>query len=642
MRASVTRVGLALALLTPALACSQAGRSVVLVRVSTAVSIDEARVVVARNQLRWSEDGPVAGGAANLGVYVPKDISGQVEVAACGLSGGVVVASAEMNLMVMPGTSVGPIPMTLVAGVVSDLCASTDGGGGGSGGSGGGGSGGGGSGGGGSGGTPDGGAGASGSGGADAAAGSGGTGGGAAGASGTGGAGGKGGAGAGGSGGTAGGAGAGGAGGTAHVPSWGVAKVVSNNPALADLEARVAVSSKGKAVAVFKHGTQLWANTHDPATNAWGTTPSVIDGRAEEAREPRIAVDKNDTYLAVWEQDPNESLKGIWWSTSTDGIQWTAPAAITTTPAFSAALSVNADGVAVVAWTESAGDNWQVGASFRPGPTAAWSTPVTNPAGFGENDDRDAAVAVSGNGEAFVVWHQDDMGAADEDSIFEMHHTATGWSAPKLFETFDTGPCYAPSVAANSAGTVVATWLEIGDTTETLRARRWAFGGSDFGPPQEFISSVFIDSYQAPALVLDESGKATAAMAFEIQQKWQVFAARSDVTGTLLPDFLSHETDDAATHDDPNDASAGATLPALGVDPLGNVTLVWRKRVGKRFDAWARRFPAGGSGWGTPALLETRDTGSVQEPEIGVGSDGTAVAVWDYTVETDVWAAVFR
>ena len=401
------------------------------------------------------------------------------------------------------------------------------------------------------------------------------------------------------------------------------------------------MGSKGKAVAVFLRGGQVWANVYDPATNTWGNG-SMIDGRPHDAQSPRIAVDKNNSYLAVWSQDPNQSLKGIWWSTSADGVQWTTPASITTTSAFSAALSMNADGVAVVAWTETTPDTFQIGASFRPGPGMAWTTPVTFKGAFGENGEREAAVAVSGKGEAFVVWDQDDMGAADQSSIFEMHHTAAGWSLPTLFETFDDGACFSPNVAANSAGTVVVSWIEVGSVMETIRARRRAFGENDFGPPREIISSVFIDNWQTPALVLDEAGKATFAMAFEIQQKWQVFASRSDVLGVILPDVFSIETDDAAADDDAADPMARATLPALGVDPAGNVTLVWRKRVGKRFDAWARRFPAGGSAWGTAKLIETRDIGSVEWPSVAVGADGTAVAVWNYTVETDVWAAVSR
>jgi hypothetical protein len=78
------------------------------------------------------------------------------------------------------------------------------------------------------------------------------------------------------------------------------------------------------------------------------------------------------------------------------------------------------------------------------------------------------------------------------------------------------------------------------------------------------------------------------------------------------------------------------------VDPTGNVTLVWRKRVVKRFDLWASRFAPSGTNWSAATKIENRDIGSVEWPTVAAGSDGTAVAAWDYTVETDVWAAVFR
>jgi hypothetical protein len=344
----------------------------------------------------------------------------------------------------------------------------------------------------------------------------------------------------------------------------------------------------------------------------------------------------------VWQQDPGQSDKGIWWSTSTNGIQWSTPMAITTTAAFSPALSMNADGVAVVAWTETTPSCWQIGASFRAAPGMSWSTPVTKIAGDGETNDRDAAVAVSGKGEAFVVWHQDDMGTAGQDSIWEMQHTSAGWSTPTLFETFDDGPCYAPNVATNSAGTAIVVWIEVGTGMEIIRARRRAFGENQFAAPVMFGEGVVIDNTQAPALVVDESGRATLAWANEIQSKFQVFWARSNVMGTVPPDLGFIENDDAAADDNPNDPLARATLPSLGVDPTGNVTLVWRKRAGKRFDAWSRRFTAGATDWGGAVKIDNRDIGSVEWPFVAVGIDGTAVAVWDYTVEADVWAATLR
>ena len=37
-----------------------------------------------------------------------------------------------------------------------------------------------------------------------------------------------------------------------------------------------------------------------------------------------------------------------------------------------------------------------------------------------------------------------------------------------------------------------------------------------------------------------------------------------------------------------------------------------------------------------------RDTQSVFFPALGVGANGTAVAVWYYGIELDVWANVYR
>jgi len=644
---SLKRSVLLLSLAASALACSKPGSSLVLVTLSrpTDLGVTKGRVVVTSGTFANASEGTFTTNAdtLELGVYVPRTISGPVNVIACGFAGTDPVATAESTTAtVSPGKPTGPQTMALMAGMPDSLCASGGGAAGNGGGAGASGSGGGTSGASGSAGVGS--AGAGGSAGTGAVGGSVGTAGaGGMGAAGMGAAGSQGGSGGVGGMGVA---GSGGAGGVAHVPTWGSAQAVANNAALAETFPSVAVSSKGKAVAVYKRGGQLWANTYDPAVNLWSTTPSMIDARQFDIYSPHIAVDKNDNYLVVWQQDPNQSLKGIWWSTSSDGKTWTTPAAITTTIAMGPSLAMNADGAAVVGWTEAviADSTSQVGASLRPAPGMAWTTPNLAPeGGFGETGDYSVAVGMSGKGEAFVAWNEDDKGTADEPSIFEMHHTAAGWSTAGLFETYDARPCYLPSVATNSAGTAVITWIEVSPdaSMETIRARRRAFGDNQFGSPQMFGLGVSIENLQAPALVLDEAGKATLSWANEIQGKFQVYYARSDLLGTVPADLGVIETDNAATDDDPNDVYQRAPLPALAVDPANNVTLIWRKRVGKRFDLWARRF-TGGSNWGTATKIETRDIGSVEWPTVAAGSDGTVVAIWNYQVETDVWATVFR
>jgi hypothetical protein len=67
--------------------------------------------------------------------------------------------------------------------------------------------------------------------------------------------------------------------------------------------------------------------------------------------------------------------------------------------------------------------------------------------------------------------------------------------------------------------------------------------------------------------------------------------------------------------------------------------MVWRKRMGARFDVWGQRYAGG---WGSAAPLETRDTNSVFGPDVAVGGNGTAVAAWYYGTELTVYANVYR
>ena len=70
--------------------------------------------------------------------------------------------------------------------------------------------------------------------------------------------------------------------------------------------------------------------------------------------------------------------------------------------------------------------------------------------------------------------------------------------------------------------------------------------------------------------------------------------------------------------------------PQVAFDALGNAVAVWQHvgAGGSRFDIWANRYLAS-SGWGTPQLIESDDSGSADKPRVGVDAAGNAVAVWE-------------
>ena len=641
----------AIGALASGLSCTEKGRSLVLVELTTEVTpIDNVSVIVMQGNNEVARTSTSWGGtpALKLGVYLSKDVSGTVSVHTCGSSmgTGVAINTEPTTTVVEPGAATSVLPIVLFAGT-SSICAGS----GGTGGMGGGGRGGttgaggtagnaGSSGGAGT----TGGAGGIGGSGATGGAGAGGGvggrggmgGGGAAGMAGTTGVAGS--AGAGGRGGMGGGgAGAGGTGGGQVVGMWRGPVAVANDPALTEYLPQVAVDASGNAVVVYQHGGEIWSNYYSATTGNWGT-PGAIDARpGSAAQQANIAVDKNGGWLAVWAQDPNGTLKGIYTSSSTNGTTWSAITPLTNTTAWTPALAMNADGAAIVAWTESVSNQWQAAATTRATTGSAWGAATVMRPGT-DNGDRDPVVAMSGTGEGFVLWTQDDT--AGWISVWMRQHTPTAWQPAALFESYESQSAYSPALAANKAGTVVGSYLQVTSATMQLWTRRYT-PGSGFAAALKAGEATDIDWISFPSITLDESGVATVAFASSIQQKFQVFTNRAGATDAAWPTAMAMETDNAATDDDNNSSIEQSSMPIVKNDAAGNVTLLWRKRTGTRFDLYSRRYPVGGP-WGAPTLLETRDTYSVFWPSLGVGVNGTAVAAWYHTTELDIWANVWR
>jgi hypothetical protein len=632
------------------ISCTEKGRSLVLVDISvdpSVTTVASVRAVVAQGAGALAQgDASWSGSPVKMGLYLAKTVSGSVQVVACGFdAGGTGVASApSMSVSVQPGATAGPVSFTLVAGAVSPLCGSSGGTGGavGSGGSA--------AGSGGAGGRPGTGGSTPGTGGAAGGTGTGGAGGSATGGakggnggSATGGAkGGNGGSGTGGAKGGNGGSGAGGGG----APTWATAVGFAGPGTAVQLNPAVAVDPSGGAVVVFQNGNAIYANHYDASQNSWGT-PVPLDTRGL-AYVPKVAVDKNGIYVAVWGIPNDATYSGIWESTSSDGVNWsTPPTALTTTSAFSPVLSMNANGDAVAAWTESVGGNWQVAAAIRTGGNnPSWGKPTALLASK-DNGDRNPAVAMSGTGEAFVGWEQSDGTTADVNSVWMTQYKSGVWTKPSVFDD-DAAIASTISIAANKSGSAIATYLELTPTNGLkLWSRRYT-SGAGFAGALAVTEANEIDESAPPALVLDDTGIATVAWNVQVGAAYQVHASRSAASDASWPAETPIETDDTAAQDDPNSQTARATFPLLGCDPAGNVTLVWRKRTaasGQRFDLVSRRLPVGGT-WNPVVPVETMDTLSVFFPALAVGANGTAVATWYYSTDTastaTVWANVAR
>jgi len=628
------RALIGLSALALSVACTEGGRSVVLVDLSAGASVTTAidsvivHVTQAGKPIHHADmAGPLP---LKVGVYLPKEVSGSVDIEVCafrdfnGTREVVQVSNdpATATVIVTPGATVGPAHIVLEPRTPPAVCGGTNTGRGGSGGG------------------PGGASGTGGAGGGTGGGGVAGTGGIGGGAAGTGGIGGT--SSLAGRGGTTGIAGRGGTtgaagtGGTGTVSDWRGQLPVSASSMYADKNPSVAVAPNGRAVVVFERDGQIYASCYDPSGPSW--SGAIPIGNAGVYQMPVVAVDGVGRFTAMWTQGVGSGFpSGAWYATtSTNCADWTGGQnALSQVFASQAALAVNGDGLAVAAWVESG----YVNARLRSSATSDWG--AAQALQFGNNVQL-PAVAMGTVG-AFAVWQQ--AGSASLDTIFfnwATPSTGGGWKTVTPVPTDTSSRAYAPAIAVNGNNLIV-TYLHQKSTTVELWARRWS--GGSFEPAAEMVSSASsIDATVPPSVTLEDDGTATVVWAAPTGTLLQVQASRAAASSTTWS-TVALESDNQAIS---GMGASQAPMPRVRGDGKGNVFVIWRKRgTGSAiFDLFARRYTPGTIG---PEMkIDAIDliggaAASVQSPVLGMNGSGVAVAAWYYDVASpDVYANVSR
>jgi len=273
--------------------------------------------------------------------------------------------------------------------------------------------------------------------------------------------------------------------------------------------------------------TSLYARRYDAGTSTWGTAATIETSTSATSGTPRAAVDASGNVLVGFIL--NGSIATNYFNASTSS--W-----------------VGAQN------HETGGD---VIAQFD--------------------------VAMSANGNAFVVWIQNDTVA---DSLWARHYdgATSTWQGTTgddfRIETY-TNNGFNPEIVMDDTGNAFVIWSQNTGTNQDIVTLEYTQGTSSWGTTPVILNS---------------------------------------------------------------DTVNNATVPKVGMDASGNIVVVWQQTAGAIENIWANRYVASTTSWGTASKIETVDTGTALAPAVAVASSGDAIAVWEQdngSALHEVWAAVY-
>ena len=365
------------------------------------------------------------------------------------------------------------------------------------------------------------------------------------------------------------------------------------------------------------NGTVSGADVSDVAVvcRTWNGAALIEHDDTSDASDPQVAADKAGNAVAVWAQSDGSFIH-IRANRYVAGSGWLTPIRIDSdnSNAASPQLAVDGSGNAVVVWAQAnsiwsarftAGVGWDVATIISSGGTS-----VAAP-----------QVAVNTNGDAVAVWQQLD----GTQNVWANRYLA-GWGWDTAATISDgAGDATVPQVAADDSGNDVAVWAQFDGTRDNIMANRY-IAGSGWGT--------------AALIETDNNGAATPQVSIGADGDGMAVWQQSDgIRTNIWANHYSAATGwDGATLIEHDDAGP-ATDPQIASDATGNATAIWAQSDSMRYKIMANHYISG-SGWSTATLIETDNSGDAALPQIAVGADGNAVAVWQQFdgTRTNIWS----
>ena len=203
-------------------------------------------------------------------------------------------------------------------------------------------------------------------------------------------------------------------------------------------------------------------------------------------------------------------------------------------------------------------------------------------------------------------------------------------------EAEQVGENHSPNVPSNPVPTDGATGCSIAQDIS------WRGGDPDVGDSVVY-DVYFGDSVPLSLVSADQTGTTYDPGALDNKKSyyWEI-VAKDNHGASAIGEEWSFETVGirswkTAELIETGDLSASSPQIAIGQD--NNALAVWYQYDGTRYNIWANRYVSG-SGWQTTELIETDNLGNALFPQVAIDQDGNALAVWyqDDGTRTNIWA----
>ena len=290
-------------------------------------------------------------------------------------------------------------------------------------------------------------------------------------------------------------------------PGWSQATALEEK----SIDSKIAIDSSGNAMLVYSFWNgnyfDIRARRFDAGGGAWGaarTLSADIGGSS-----PEIAFDGSGNAMAIWRRanSNNTGTQEIMGDRYVAGSGWNSQGLPSRVATFAAGasrahrLAASPAGDVIAVWLQSDGGNTESVYSSRY-VAGAWGVPdlVKNSA----NRFSSVAVAMTGNADAIVVWHENDVNFIA--SMWARRYTAgVGGTAVRIDDssTYTTGGF--PQIAMNAAGRATAVWSQ----GSLIWANRYA-AGSGWAGAERIDSAAEGGGSSVPRVAMDGNGNAVA------------------------------------------------------------------------------------------------------------------------------------